>query len=215
MTPPGQRRWWLQRPAAPCLTLSLSWPLLQDDVVYSLVIEEYDAETGGWQPFKADDVQMEFVMLDPYVRTFLSHDGKGRYSVQFTIPDVYGVYKFRILYRRPGYSTIAVNTPVGRAMGISSTHIYLYTPSAPPIHPSGPASISPACCRGWPSLCLTVCQVSIRPFHHDEYERFILSAYPYYSSAFSMMAGFLVFGVFFLYSREGAQGSTTDKKKVA
>jgi oligosaccharyltransferase complex subunit beta len=45
-------------------------------------------------------------------------------------------------------------------------------------------------------------QVSIRPFHHDEYERFILQAYPYYTSALSMMAGFLVFGVAFLYSRD-------------
>lgn len=44
-------------------------------------------------------------------------------------------------------------------------------------------------------------QVSIRPFHHDEYERFIFSAFPYYASAFSMMAGFLVFGAFFLYSK--------------
>jgi oligosaccharyltransferase complex subunit beta len=43
--------------------------------------------------------------------------------------------------------------------------------------------------------------VSIRPFHHDEYERFIFSAYPYYTSTFSMMAGFFIFGLFFMYSR--------------
>jgi len=122
--------------------------------VYSLVIEEYDAEQGGWLPYRADDVQLEFVMLDPYVRTFLEHDGSGRFAKLFKIPDVYGVYKFRVMYRRPGLSTLAVNT-----------------------------------------------QVSIRPFNHDEYERFIFSAFPYYASAFSMMAGFLVFAAFFLYSK--------------
>ena len=35
----------------------------QDDIVYSMVIEEFDAEKGGWLPYKADDVQLEFVML--------------------------------------------------------------------------------------------------------------------------------------------------------
>jgi oligosaccharyltransferase complex subunit beta len=86
----------------------------QDDVIYSLRLEEYDESRGGWLPLQADDVQLEFVMLDPYVRTFLSHDKQGRYFVKFTIPDVYGVYKFRVMYRRPGYSTVMVNTPVRR-----------------------------------------------------------------------------------------------------
>jgi oligosaccharyltransferase complex subunit beta len=85
---------------------------VQDDIVYSLVIEEYDREQGGWRPYRADDVQLEFVMLDPYLRTFMKHDGNGRYSAHFKVPDVYGVYKFRVLYRRPGYTTLAVNTQV-------------------------------------------------------------------------------------------------------
>ncbi|KAL6064379.1 Dolichyl-diphosphooligosaccharide--protein glycosyltransferase 48 kDa subunit [Balamuthia mandrillaris] len=49
--------------------------------------------------------------------------------------------------------------------------------------------------------------VTVRPLRHDQYERFILSAYPYYAGAFSMMAGFFVFSWFFLYS--------TDKTHVA
>ena len=44
-------------------------------------------------------------------------------------------------------------------------------------------------------------QVPVRPFKHDEFERFILTAYPYYTSAFSCMAAFLVFGIFFLYQK--------------
>lgn len=31
---------------------------------------------------RASDVQVELVMLDPYVRTTLSHDGAGRFSTQ-------------------------------------------------------------------------------------------------------------------------------------
>ncbi len=44
-------------------------------------------------------------------------------------------------------------------------------------------------------------QVSVRPFKHDEYERFLLPAYPYYASAFSMMFGFFILGFFFLYHK--------------
>ncbi|KAL3159401.1 hypothetical protein ABBQ38_009831 [Trebouxia sp. C0009 RCD-2024] len=44
-------------------------------------------------------------------------------------------------------------------------------------------------------------QVSVRPFKHNEYERFLLPAYPYYASAFSMMAGFCLLSFFFLYHK--------------
>jgi len=44
-------------------------------------------------------------------------------------------------------------------------------------------------------------QISVRPFQHNQYERFIVAAYPYYTSVFSMMAGFFVFGIFFLNTK--------------
>lgn len=44
-------------------------------------------------------------------------------------------------------------------------------------------------------------QVELHPFRHNEFERFIFAAFPYYGSAFSMMIGFFVFSVFFLYGR--------------
>jgi oligosaccharyltransferase complex subunit beta len=96
----------------------VTWPsFLQDDITYSLVIQEYDGEAGGWQPYAADDVQLEFVMLDPYIRTYLTPDASGRFAVTFKVPDVYGVYKFRVMYRRPGYTTLAVNTQVHGTKG--------------------------------------------------------------------------------------------------
>jgi len=126
---------------------------VKEEVTYSVIIEELI--DGEWVPFEADDVQLELVMLDPYIRTGLAHDGRGKFSKTFMVPDVYGVYKFRVMYRRVGYSVIKLEN-----------------------------------------------QVSIRPFRHNEYERFIPSAFPYYASAFSMMAGFFVLGVVFLFTKE-------------
>lgn len=40
-------------------------------------IEKY--EDGKWVPFEADDVQLEFVRIDPFVRTTLK--SKGLYVV--------------------------------------------------------------------------------------------------------------------------------------
>ena len=127
---------------------------IKDNLTYAFELYELQGELG-WVPFEANDIQLEFVMLDPYVRKNMQHDGEGRYTVTFEAPDAYGIFQFRVLYRRRGYTTVRLST-----------------------------------------------QVSLRPFKHNEYERFILSAYPYYASAFSMMAGVFVFSLFFLYSED-------------
>jgi len=48
----------------------------------------------------------------------------------------------------------------------------------------------------------TTNQISVIPLRHDQYERFIISAYPYYASAFSMMAGVCIFSMVFLHYKE-------------
>ena len=53
-------------------------------------------------------------------------------------------------------------------------------------------------------VCSANPQVSIRPFTHSEYERFLVAAYPYYASALSVMVGFLMFCAAFLYSKDDA-----------
>lgn len=126
---------------------------VKDNLTYSFDIHEL--KDGQWVPFAASDVQLEFVMLDPHVRKTMGHDGKGHFSVTFEAPDTYGIFLFRVMYRRLGLSTIQSAT-----------------------------------------------QVSLRPYKHDEYERFIPAAYPYYVSAFSMMAGVFLFSVFFLFYQE-------------
>jgi oligosaccharyltransferase complex subunit beta len=44
--------------------------------------------------------------------------------------------------------------------------------------------------------------VQIRPYRHDQYPRFLVIAYPYYVNLFSMMGGFFVFSMIFLFHRE-------------
>eukprot|EP00903_Cladosiphon_okamuranus_P011802 g11090.t1 len=128
---------------------------VKDNVTYSVVIEEFDSENGGWKAYTAEDVQMEFVMLDAYERITLEPGAKGLFKTTFTVPDTYGIFKFRVHYRRPGYTVLSFST-----------------------------------------------QVSIRPFTHSEYERFLVAAYPYYASALSVMVGFLMFCAAFLYSKD-------------
>ncbi|RYH30062.1 hypothetical protein EON65_06470 [archaeon] len=119
-----------------------------------MIVEEF--KDGIWQPFYANDMQLEFVMLDPYVRTTMQADkNTGNFVATFLAPDNYGVFKFRVLYRRVGYSVLHTET-----------------------------------------------EVSIRPFKHNEYERFILSAYPYYASALSATVGFLLFSVLYLFASD-------------
>jgi len=125
---------------------------VNDQVLFECEITE---EKGGkTKPYKADDVQVSFVMLDPYYRIPMQHDGKGHFSVQFKVPDVYGVFKYVIEYKHKGYSYIDLEMVV-----------------------------------------------PVRPFKHDEYDRFLPAAYPYYASAASTMAAFFVVGLVLLYTK--------------
>jgi len=132
---------------------------INDDVVYTIEIEEF--KTGkGWVPYKAKDVQMEFHRIDPFVRQTMESNG-GKFTAKFKIPDIYGVFQFRVDYARKGL-----------------TRLYSST------------------------------QFSVRPWRHDQYERFIVSAYPYYASAFSMMFGVCIFSVVFLHFKDETKPKT-------
>jgi len=125
---------------------------IKQNIVYSIQIEE--VVNGKWQAFQNTDVQLEFVRLDPFVRTTLKNSN-GNYNVQYQLPDVYGIFKFVVDYKRVGYTNL-----------FSST------------------------------------QVSVRPLQHTEYDRFIPAAFPYYASAFSMMASVFVFSFIQLYHND-------------
>jgi len=126
---------------------------IKDQVEYSIILEEWNGER--WVPFLTDDVQFEFIMLDPHLRRVMKHDDKGKYSIQFQVPDRYGVFTFKIEYSRLGYGFL---TAIERS--------------------------------------------PVRPFRHNEYERFIEAAFPYYGSAFSLMFGLFLFSLFFLFNKD-------------
>jgi len=117
---------------------------------------------GEWVPFLGQDVQMEFVRIDPFERkTMINNNGK--LTAAFTIPDVYGVFKFVVSYQRLGMTSVFTST-----------------------------------------------QVSVHPLRHNSYERFIVAAYPYYASSFSMMAGLFVFSLVFLHLKEEKEKPKAD-----
>jgi dolichyl-diphosphooligosaccharide---protein glycosyltransferase subunit DDOST/WBP1 len=126
---------------------------IKDDIVYEVDIERWDGVANEWRPFAADDIMLEFIMLDPHVRLPLKHDGAGHFHLDFRVPDVYGVYTFALEYR---------------ALGLSAVDERLIVP--------------------------------IRPFRHDEYDRFIPAAFPYYTGAFSIMIGFAFFSFVLFFS---------------
>ncbi|XP_076817367.1 dolichyl-diphosphooligosaccharide--protein glycosyltransferase 48 kDa subunit-like [Clavelina lepadiformis] len=85
---------------------------ITDMVHYSIVIEERTAD-DKWVPYMGNDVQMEFVRIDPFVRLPLTlNKSTGAFSIDFELPDVYGVFQFKIDYTRLGYTFLTSATQV-------------------------------------------------------------------------------------------------------
>lgn len=45
-------------------------------------------------------------------------------------------------------------------------------------------------------------RVTVRPKKHDEFDRFLVTALPYYSGTFATIIGSIVFIIFYLYTKE-------------
>ncbi|KAG9482708.1 hypothetical protein GDO78_011386 [Eleutherodactylus coqui] len=105
---------------------------ITDLVEYSIVIEKLS--DGKWIPFDGDDIQLEFVRIDPFVRTFLKKNG-GKYRVQFKLPDVYGVFQFKVDYNRLGYTHLYSATQVS-VRPLQHTQYERFIPSAFPYYAS-------------------------------------------------------------------------------
>ncbi|XP_040176023.1 dolichyl-diphosphooligosaccharide--protein glycosyltransferase 48 kDa subunit [Anopheles arabiensis] len=105
-----------------------------DPVVYTIEIETRGSD-GKWKAFEASDVQLEFVRIDPFVRTTLVPVGGGRYEARFLIPDVYGVYQFKVNYDRIGYTHLYSTTQVS-VRPLTHTQYERFIPSAYPYYAS-------------------------------------------------------------------------------
>lgn len=115
---------------------------VRDMLDYEIDVLSWDGLDKTWKPFRADDMQIEFNMLDPWVRTRLTDNRNGTFSAKIRVPDQRGVFKFSLKYFRAGVSPLDVETVV-----------------------------------------------PVRPYLHNEYERFIGMAVPYYVSSFLMLLG--------------------------
>ncbi|WWC66748.1 uncharacterized protein I206_100653 [Kwoniella pini CBS 10737] len=91
----------------------------KDEITYSLTLAKHYTTSNGtsaWGPFEVDDLQLEFTMLDPHVRTSLKQDESAsinqgsNYKAKFIAPDRHGVFKFVVEYWRPGWSYIQSST---------------------------------------------------------------------------------------------------------
>ncbi|KZT11101.1 dolichyl-diphosphooligosaccharide-protein glycosyltransferase [Laetiporus sulphureus 93-53] len=115
-------------------TESASQYTINNHVTYTMHISKFNPQTSTWEPYSGiNDMQLEFTMLDPHIRTILPPVAgeAGNYSVTFRVPDRHGVFKFVVDYKRRGWSYLQSTTVV---------------PVVPPRHDEYPRFLSPA----WP-----------------------------------------------------------------
>lgn len=111
---------------------------VKEQIGYSIAISEWNGE--AWVPYIADDIQLEFVMLDPYYRLTFDKpveltETAAVYSVEFKVPDQHGIFTFKTDYERPGLSflhdhkTVTVrhtaNNEWPRSWEITNSWVYL------------------------------------------------------------------------------------------
>ncbi|CAH3018268.1 unnamed protein product [Porites evermanni] len=106
---------------------------VEDDVVYSIKIEEL--VNGKWESFKGTDVQLEFFRIDPFIRITLNKSNDGLFVAKFKLPDVYGVFQFKVEYNRVGYTYLHSKTQVS-VRPREHTQYERFIPSAYPYYAS-------------------------------------------------------------------------------
>ncbi|RQX73138.1 dolichyl-diphosphooligosaccharide--protein glycosyltransferase, partial [Toxoplasma gondii CAST] len=107
----GVLRWSNLKHFKPGETVSPHMYRMKDDIVFS--VDLHQLENGLWHPFYATDVQVEFVMLEPFLRFFLEPPASRQsptFSRVFQAPDRYGVFKFVLHYNRIGFSPLHVES---------------------------------------------------------------------------------------------------------
>ena len=86
---------------------------IKDYLEYYIDILEYDYTTDSWKNYDADDIQLSFIMMNPYyINQMKRLYGKPTYYAKFRAPEKHGVFKFIVDYHRTGYSYIFSSTKV-------------------------------------------------------------------------------------------------------
>ncbi|PHU14196.1 Dolichyl-diphosphooligosaccharide--protein glycosyltransferase 48 kDa subunit [Capsicum chinense] len=68
----------------------------------------YEWSRKSWETYVTDDVQVQFYMVSPYVRKTMSTDQKGVYYTSLEVPDVYGVFQFKVGYEKSGVTSLSL-----------------------------------------------------------------------------------------------------------
>ncbi len=86
---------------------------IKDYLEYYIDILEYDHTTDTWKNYDADDIQLSFIMMNPYYISQMKRIyGKPTYYAKFRAPEKHGVFKFIVDYHRTGYSYIFSSTKI-------------------------------------------------------------------------------------------------------
>ena len=86
---------------------------IKDYLEYYIDILEYDYVTNTWKNYDADDIQLSFLMMNPYyINQMKRLYGKPTYYAKFRAPEKHGVFKFIVDYHRTGYSYIFSSTKI-------------------------------------------------------------------------------------------------------
>ena len=93
---------------------SLDTYRIKDYLEYYIDILEYDYTTDTWKNYVSDDIQLTFLMMNPYYINQMKRlsNNKPTYYVKFRAPEKHGVFKFLVDYHRTGYSYIFSSTKV-------------------------------------------------------------------------------------------------------
>lgn len=102
----------------PYTSFTSGFPLykINQNVKYTIGFQEWTGEK--WVPYVADDIQVEFVMLNPYYRLTLGEpvsetpEGGAIYSVTLKLPDQHGIFTFKTDYKRPGLTFVETRNTV-------------------------------------------------------------------------------------------------------
>ena len=86
---------------------------IKDYLEYYIDIFEYDYKTNTWKNYESDDVQLSFIMMNPYyINQMRRQYNKPTYYAKFRAPEKHGVFKFIVDYHRTGYSYIFSSTKI-------------------------------------------------------------------------------------------------------
>jgi len=86
---------------------------IKDYLEYYIDILEYDYKTNSWKNYESDDIQLSFIMMNPYyINQMRRLHNKPTYYAKFRAPEKHGVFKFIVDYHRTGYSYIFSSTKI-------------------------------------------------------------------------------------------------------